>query len=109
MCTRFGDCEPETADITVRWSIQGQQASASTCAGIDHLQVDYLVQGQDIGGFSPVSCAPGLLHFDRLPASIDGVLIYELGAAGNTLNQASGVVTPGPQVPESADVDLPLP
>ena len=110
-CSRLDTCEAPASlmTITVGWTVHGQPASAAACVGIDHLQVDYLRQGTDLGGFVPVSCPTGSLRFDRLPAGIDAVRINENDAADHlNLGSATGAVTGQPGA-ATGFVDLPTP
>lgn len=110
ICSRFGTCvDPAQAmTISATWTITGMTASTTACNGIDHLEVDYLSGGAVLGGFAPVPCNSGKVHFDKLPANIDTVRITELSPSNGSLGVATGAVQ-GPANDASASIDLPAP
>lgn len=69
-CARTGECLPasEIQSVKVTWTIQGQPASATTCASSPSFLLEF--DGQDYGdafGYAPVPCMEGQFSMDKLP------------------------------------------
>ncbi len=88
VCARSGECLPrsEVRAVTVKWTVKGEQANATTCSHPDlYLQFDGLDYGDTLG-FAPVPCKQGQFFVDKLPKRY---LQVELGIEGGATDISS--------------------
>lgn len=87
VCARDHEClAPDQArSVMVRWTVQGQPASASSCAplaGLGELQIAYSADATgELTGFAPLMCSEGQFFVDVWPARFDHVRV-SAGASG---------------------------
>jgi hypothetical protein len=101
VCGRDDVCWPASEVRLVRttWTLRGQPANDTTCAGFPDLHIVFDGNVSDDLGFSPVPCETGQFVVDKLPRPFTRV---ELGVDGGpwrvTTISSSGTAT----------LDLPL-
>ena len=84
LCARSGEClsSSNLRQLTVKWTVNGASASASTCTVHPDLFVQF--DGPDYGDtlrFAPVPCSQGSFFVDKLPKRY---LQVELGVENTT-------------------------
>ncbi len=83
VCARDGSCYLATniRAVHVTWTVHGDVASATSCAGSRYLQIRFSGSGAAGGSISyaPVPCANGKYTMDKLPIAYTQV---ELGLEG---------------------------
>jgi hypothetical protein len=82
VCARNGEClrAGEVRLVRVSWTVRGQPASTTTCAGAgDFYVLFFATTPGDSFGFAPVPCAAGVFTIDKLPLRFVSV---ELGSMG---------------------------
>jgi hypothetical protein len=109
VCAHTHECLPpaEVHAVTIRWTIDGAPASATTCAGISQLEVGYRVgfDEQTRLLFAPVPCDLGSFPNDKWPIDFDTALIYADGATGSSYQ--TGWIAPDPVANVAIDVRHP--
>jgi hypothetical protein len=77
VCARDDQCWPAAQVRAVKtiWTIRGQPANETTCAGFPELHIIYGSRNDDVG-FAPVPCAQGEFNIDKLPTAFTRI---ELG------------------------------
>jgi hypothetical protein len=80
VCARDGECLASTdvRIIHVTWTVNGQPASASTCATSPGLDITFLgngAEGTDQFGFAPVPCMEGKFTVDKMPTRYSEVAL----------------------------------
>jgi hypothetical protein len=93
LCARSGEClgASNLRQVTVKWTVNGANASAATCAAHPDLYVRF--DGPDYGDtlrFAPVPCSQGSFFVDKLPRRYQQV---ELGLENSTGDVTSIDVT----------------
>jgi hypothetical protein len=83
LCARSGECLARSSvrGVTVKWTVSGIAADASTCAAHPDLYLQF--DGPDYGDvlrFAPVPCNVGKFFIDKLPRRF---LQVELGIEGS--------------------------
>jgi hypothetical protein len=111
VCSRLFTCEDpsQLQTITVTWTLGGQSAGATSCAGIDHLLVAFGTAADaagDLGGVGPVECEGGLLRMDGIPPAVRDVEVIAQSAHNLTLATVTAPVG-GPPASATAVVTLP--
>lgn len=83
VCARSGECMARASvrELTVKWTVNGEAASAATCAASPNLYIQFY--GADYGDTLrlPVSCRDGQLFVAALPKRYVQI---ELGVDGGT-------------------------
>jgi hypothetical protein len=109
VCARTHEClaPDQVHSVTVHWTIGGQPASATTCAGISQLEVGYVDSGDsaDQVVFAPVSCAEGAFPNDKWPTRYDQAFVTA-DAPGNA-STSSAAIPSGDAVDVTIDVAHP--
>jgi hypothetical protein len=103
---RGSGCDgPQDAVLVLAWTLRGAAPTATSCSGIDHLEVDLASAACDVS-IEPVPCALAHWRYDNLPGGDDQVTVNALDANGNLT--ASGVVdvSLSSSVPSPAPIDL---
>lgn len=89
VCARDGEClaPSQVRSVKVTWTVRGMAASATTCATIPDLFVQFANGAvyRDTFGFEPVPCDAGQFPIDKLPVRFDQV---EVGVDGLFSNLA---------------------
>jgi hypothetical protein len=88
VCARSGEClaRSEVRSVTVKWTVKGEAANATTCTHPDlYLQFDGADYGDTLG-FAPVPCKQGQFFVDKLPKRY---LQVELGVEGRATDISS--------------------
>jgi hypothetical protein len=71
--------------IAVRWTVRGNPASETTCAGIASLEITIV---DDVSsattGYAPVPCPTGIFTFDKLPVGFNRLTLNVNGTDGAT-------------------------
>jgi hypothetical protein len=69
VCARDDVCWPaaDVRPVRTTWTVRGQPASETTCAGFPDLHIVFDGSVRDTLGFSPVPCAIGQFFIDKLP------------------------------------------
>lgn len=82
VCARNGECvtASEVQMVKITWTVNGQQANATTCAPAPNLEL-WFDSRTDYFGFEPVPCMEGQFTIDKIPMRYDSV---ELDKAGGT-------------------------
>jgi hypothetical protein len=98
VCARNRQCQPpdQVHAVNIRWTVDGVAADATSCAGIDQLEVGYQIGDDDTSRvvFVPVRCEIGAFPNDKWPTAYDTALIYAASPRGSTYQQAA--IPPGP-------------
>ena len=109
VCAHSHECLPpsDVHSITIRWTIDHQPAKATSCAGIDHLDVGYEDSTDATSRilFSPVSCVEGLFPNDKWPIRFDTADVFAQGPGRST--SAYGTIPPDANVDLTVDVHHP--
>ena len=109
VCAHTHECLPpgQVHSVTIHWTIGGQPASATTCTGIDHLDVGYENSGDatDQVLFSPVMCNEGEFPNDKWPTRYDIADVDAISPTGNTFGQ--NAIPSDPTVDVTVDVAHP--
>ena len=81
VCARDGEClSPSIVrTIHVTWTVNGQPASADTCASSPHLDLTFIDVSGDEFGFSPVPCTEGKFTVDKMPTNYETVGLARTG------------------------------
>ena len=109
VCAHTHECLPpgEVHSVTIHWTISGQAPNATSCAGIDHLDVGYETSfdANDSIGFSPVMCIEGEFPNDKWPTRYDiaDVAAYASGIA----RYGQATIPADPMVDVTVDVTHP--
>jgi len=97
VCTRAKGCWPasEIYAAHVTWTINGMPASATTCAPLPPLTIEFYGATSTGGGqmaFKPVACAEGKFTLVQLPTVIDSVKLgaRDLGFRSTTIDTTTG-------------------
>jgi hypothetical protein len=84
VCTRVGVCTDAPTSLRVSWTIAGQPASATACAGISELELSIIDPSTGTAHtVRPVPCAPGSFFYDKLPPELHrraAVVVRAVGA-----------------------------
>ena len=86
VCSILGTCQPasDVETVQVTWTVNGQPASASSCAGLDPLALQI---GDAHAYGTSVTCEVGEFTARKVPTDLQTVLIYG-GSADNLLGSA---------------------
>jgi hypothetical protein len=86
VCSILGTCQPasDVETVQVTWTVDGQPATASSCAGLDPLTLQI---GNAHAYGTSVTCEVGELTASKVPTDLQTVLIYG-GSADNLLGSA---------------------
>jgi hypothetical protein len=99
VCARTAECLPASAvyAVHVLWTINGQQASAASCASVSGLEVDFSSNDGGSWGYAPVPCMEGKFTVDKMPTSFNFADVSRQDdanvAAGGAIDRATGNVT----------------
>jgi hypothetical protein len=86
-----GGCgETQAGILVLSWTLHGATASATSCSGVDHLEVELSGSGCEVT-ISPVPCALDHWRYDHLPGGPQQATVTAVDAAGRSV--ASGVAT----------------
>lgn len=82
VCARNGECTAASniRMVKVTWTVNGQQASATTCAPAPSLEL-FFYSAQDTFGYEPVPCMEGQFTIDKIPLRYDEVELDRLGGS----------------------------
>ena len=96
-CARDGECLPasEIRMVKITWTVRGQQANATNCAGTPSFELSFTSQANDFFGYAPVPCVQGQFTMDKLPTFYDAV---ELDADGSGSYLGASVIGAGATV-----------
>jgi hypothetical protein len=96
-CTRTHECiEGTLVDARVHWTLAGEPASETTCAGIDHMSIAFAdSETDDRTSYSPVPCELGMATYDKMPPRFDTVAINAHAADDRVLASATAGLLPG--------------
>lgn len=90
-CTRVGECAEQPYALRVSWTIAGQPASATACAGISELELSIIDPSTGTAHtVRPVPCALGSFFYDKLPQSYTDVQLWSFGLSGQRGGFATG-------------------
>ena len=109
VCAHTHECLPpgQVHSVTIHWTIGGLAPNATSCAGIDHLDVGYenSSDATDQVLFSPVMCNEGEFPNDKWPTRYDiaDVAAYASGVA----NTGQAAIPSDPTVDVTVDVTHP--
>jgi hypothetical protein len=76
--------------LLISWTMRGQAPSATSCSGIDHLEVDIAPLDCDAVAIAPVSCQLTRFRYDGFPEGPARIGVSALDATGTLV--ASGIV-----------------
>jgi len=96
-CTRTHECVDGTLiDARLTWTIGGVTADATSCAGVDHMEITFTDTATNDGTtYSPVPCALGLATYDKMPPRFDNVSLGAHDASDRILDSATRSLQPG--------------
>src|SRR5882757_7793810 len=97
VCARSSECFPaeQVRHIAVLWTIGGQPASATTCAGHESFTLQFQADNGYGFGYAPVPCSAGKFTVDKMPTIIDFVEMFEqtaLDASGGIADSSGNAV-----------------
>lgn len=94
-----GGCsQPSDGILSLSWTLRGAAATATSCAGIDHLEVD-MTAGNCGVTISPVPCALDKWRYDELPDGPATVTLTAVDGHGNAVESGSAQLTLGTTPP----------
>jgi hypothetical protein len=95
VCARSSECLPtgQVWEVQVRWTIAGAAPSATTCAPIEPVGIQFQGGRDDELKYSPIACASGLFTVDKLPIRMNKVQLNGVRADGIATIPATGNVT----------------
>src|SRR5262245_42683979 len=87
VCTRVGECASQSYALRVRWTVGGQDPSATgACAGISELEVAVTDPSQgEAHAVRPVPCMTGSFFYDKLPLGYTDVMVTAFDLRGSFL------------------------
>jgi hypothetical protein len=91
VCANDQTCEPTTdvEVVHVTWTVSGQPASATTCASLPSLFLQFSDGVGDAFGFVPVPCAEGEFTATKLPLMYDQVEMLDASTMTQVFGSAS--------------------
>lgn len=82
VCTRVGECSSQAYPLRVTWTVEGQPASATSCAAISELELSIIDPSSGTSHtVRPVPCPTGSFFYDKLPPSYTDVQLWSFSAA----------------------------
>ncbi len=90
---------PQDGIVLISWTVRGAAPSSTSCAGIDHLVVEFDTQACGGGSIEPVPCDLTKWRYDDLPRGPAQILVTAVDANGNATLQGGVNVILEPSVP----------
>ncbi len=87
VCANTHEClgASEVYRVAVRWTVRGNPASATTCAGITSLEITVVDDASSTtSSYAPVPCEIGIFTFDKLPVGFNRLTLTAYGSDGLT-------------------------
>jgi hypothetical protein len=89
--------------LLIAWTIGGQPASATACAGIDHLTLALFADTYGEVDIEPVPCSLTKFRYDALPEGSGVVRLDAIDASGCYVGSGASYITVSPTLPASPD------
>jgi len=96
-CARDGECYPAASvrSVTTTWTVDGEVASTTSCAGHPNLYIHFQTLAGDSFGFAPVPCKNGKFFVDKIATSFTRV---EMGIDGASSGNVATISSDGTAV-----------
>jgi hypothetical protein len=86
----FNHCNvPQDGILLLQWTVHGAPPSATSCAGIDHLVLDFETESCGSGTIEPVPCTLTKFRYDDLPEGQAAITLTAVDAQGNPVARGS--------------------
>jgi hypothetical protein len=96
VCSIVQTCQPasKVETVHVTWTVNGQPASASSCASLPNITLVFSDARPDPSYYAPVQCADGVLSASKVPTYLTTVTMYDASSQSiATATLANGAAT----------------